>query len=82
MGLDSNPIADHVKKKRKKSAEYRLNKKVKKDPKENVALPSLLQTFKNEYNLGFNGEYFDHYDPNIEYVLRLNQAGRSLRRKY
>jgi hypothetical protein len=46
------------------------------DPMERDALMTILRTFKGICNLG--ACYIDQYHPDIEYLLRINHAGRRL----
>jgi len=50
--------------------------KMKEDPKEKTAILSFLQTFNTVCNLG--GCEVGDYDPDVEYALRINHAGRSI----
>jgi hypothetical protein len=54
-----------------------IMKKMKEDPKEKVAILSLLKSYNTIHSLGC-GDFDANYDSDIEYVLRINHAGRCI----
>ena len=70
LDLRHNPVEKHMMIIDGNSSKSNITK----DPKEKAAVLSLLDTFNGISNIGIAA--YDGLDPDIEYVLRINHAGR------